>query len=62
MAVLKEEPNPVKSVCIYMSIPYLDDIVVNICIDSKQPISMASGKNSVNVNLGRISEDDINTS
>ena len=59
--VLKEEPNPVRSVCTYMSIPYLDDVVVNICMDSKQPICMASMNDSVNVNHGRISEDDINT-
>ena len=59
-AVLKEEPNPVRSVCTYMSIPYLDDVVVNICLDSK-PISMASVNASVNGNHGRISEDDINT-
>ena len=43
-----------------MSIPYLDDVVVNICMDSKQPISMDSENASVNVNHGRISEDDIN--
>ena len=61
-AVLKEETNPVRSVCTYMSIPYLDDVVVNICMDSKQqPISMASVNDSVNVNHGRISKDDINT-
>ena len=60
-AGLKEEPNPVRSVCTYMSIPYLDDVVVDVCMDSKQPISMASVNASVNVNHGRISEDDINT-
>ena len=61
-AVFKEEPpNSVRSVCTYMSIPYLDDVVVNICMDSKQPISMASVNTSVNVNHGRISEDDIIT-
>ena len=48
-AVLEEETNPVRSVCTYMSIPYLDDVVVNICMDSKQqPISMASVNDSVN--------------
>ena len=60
--VLKKEPNTVRSVSTYMSIPYLDDVVVNICMDSNQPISMASVNDSVNVNHGRISEDDINTS
>ena len=34
---------------------------MNICMDSKQPISMASVYASVNGNHGRISEDDINT-
>ena len=38
-----------------------NDVVVNICMDSKQPISMASVNDSVNVNHGRILEDDINT-
>ena len=46
---------------VYISIPYLDDVVVNICMDTKQLISMASVNASVNVNHGRISEDDINT-
>ena len=60
-AVFEEELNPVRSVCTYMSISYLDDVVVNICMDTKQPISMASVNDSVNNNYGRISEDDIST-
>ena len=60
--VLKDEPDPVRSVCTYIPIPYLDDVVVNICVDSTKPISMASVNDSVNVKHGRISADDINTS
>ena len=60
--VLKDEPNPVRSVCTYMPIPYLNDVVVNICVDSTKPISMASVNDSVNLKHERISADDINTS
>ena len=60
--VLKDETNPVRSVCTYMPIPYLNDVVVNICVDFTKPISMASVNDSVNVKHGRILADGINTS
>ena len=60
--VLKDELNPVRTVCTYMPIPYLNDVVVNICADSTKPISMANVNDSVNVKHGRILADDINSS
>ena len=45
-----------------MPIPYLNDVVVNICVDSTKPMSMASVNDSVSVKHGRISADDNNTS